>query len=130
MIIVIIYVLYKGESYMKKILIETSARHIHLSEKDLKILCGEDATLEVRGPLSQPGQFSTTTRLTIVGAKRNIERVTVLGPTRKDTQVEVSLTDDSPGRGEFSTSLRRPAGWSTGAFTESSVNKLKPVWAD
>lgn len=78
---------------MKKILIETSARHIHLSEKDLKILCGEDATLEVRGPLSQPGQFSTTTRLTIVGAKRNIERVTVLGPTRKDTQVEVSLTD-------------------------------------
>ncbi|MGI6734695.1 MAG: Phosphate propanoyltransferase [Tenericutes bacterium ADurb.Bin239] len=78
---------------MRKILIETSARHIHLSEADLETLCGKGAKLEVRGPLSQPGQFSTPTRLTIVGQKRNIERVTVLGPTRKETQVEISQTD-------------------------------------
>lgn len=78
---------------MKKILVETSARHIHLSQEDLEILCGKGAKLESRAPLSQPGQFVSTTRLTIVGPKNSLERVSVLGPTRKKSQVEISLTD-------------------------------------
>ncbi|MFA5486175.1 MAG: phosphate propanoyltransferase [Bacilli bacterium] len=78
---------------MRKILVETSARHIHLSEHDLKSLCGEDATLAVRGMLSQPGQFASTTKIKVEGIKRNFDGVTVLGPTRKASQVEISQTD-------------------------------------
>ena len=78
---------------MKEILVETSARHIHLTEADFKTLCGEDAQIEVRAPLSQPGQYVSTTRLDIVGPKRTLQNVSVLGPFRKDTQVEISLTD-------------------------------------
>lgn len=78
---------------MKKILVETSARHIHLNEEQLKILCGKDATLTSRAPLSQPGQFVSNTRLDIVGPKKTIAGVSILGPFRKQAQVEVSLTD-------------------------------------
>ena len=78
---------------MKEILVETSARHIHVTEEQFKALCGEDAVLEVRAPLSQPGQFVSTTRLDIVGPKKTIPNVSILGPFRKAGQVEVSLTD-------------------------------------
>lgn len=78
---------------MKKILVETSARHIHVSEADLKVLCGEGAKLEVRAMLSQPGQYASTTRLQVVGPKKPFDSVTILGPTRSATQVEISLTD-------------------------------------
>lgn len=78
---------------MRKILVETSARHIHLSEADLKVLCGEGASLVVRGMLSQPGQFASTLKLQVVGKKRNFDGVTVLGPTRSASQVEISQTD-------------------------------------
>lgn len=78
---------------MKQILVETSARHIHVNEEQFKILCGEDATLEVRAPLSQPGQFVSTTRLDIVGPKRSIQNVSILGPFRKNAQIEISMTD-------------------------------------
>ena len=78
---------------MRKILVETSARHIHLNEADLQVLCGPGSTLEVRGMLSQPGQYASTTRLQVVGAKRNFDGVTVLGPTRPASQVEISQTD-------------------------------------
>lgn len=78
---------------MRKILVETSARHIHLSEADLKVLCGEGASLAVRGMLSQPGQFASTLKLQVVGKKRNFDGVTVLGPTRSASQVEISQTD-------------------------------------
>ena len=78
---------------MKEILVETSARHIHLNEEQFKILFGEDAKLEVRAPLSQPGQFVSTSRLDVVGPKRTIAGVSILGPFRKSAQVEVSITD-------------------------------------
>lgn len=78
---------------MKKVLVETSARHIHVTEEQFKILCGSDAKLEVRGPLSQPGQFVSTTRLDVVGPKKTIANVSILGPFRKAAQVEVSATD-------------------------------------
>ncbi len=78
---------------MNKILVETSARHIHLTKEDLAILAGPDYELEVKAYLSQPGEFASTLRLTAVGPKGKIERIIVLGPTRKATQVEVSATD-------------------------------------
>lgn len=78
---------------MKNILVETSARHIHVSEEEFKILCGEDATLNVRAYLSQPGQFVSDVRLDVVGPKNTISRVSILGPFRKQGQVEMSLTD-------------------------------------
>jgi len=78
---------------MRKFIVETSARHIHISQEDLEILCGKGAKLEVRAPLSQPGQFVSTTRLTLVGPRGTMERVSILGPCRKHSQVEISLTD-------------------------------------
>lgn len=76
-----------------KILIETSARHVHLSEEALKILFGENARLTKKRDLSQPGQFSCFERVDLVGPKGTITGVSVLGPVREYTQVEVSLTD-------------------------------------
>ena len=81
------------EKIMKEILVETSARHIHLNEQQFKTLYGEDAVLEVRAPLSQPGQFVSTSRLDIVGPKRTLANVSILGPFRKEAQVEISATD-------------------------------------
>ena len=76
-----------------KIPIETSARHIHVSEEDFKILFGEDATLTNIHELSQPGQYLCKERITITGPKGTFENVAILGPFRKETQVELSMTD-------------------------------------
>lgn len=73
-------------------IVETSARHCHLSEKDLETLFGKGASLSVKKDLSQPGQFATNERVTLVGPKGEM-KVTILGPTRKQTQVEISMTD-------------------------------------
>ena len=75
------------------VLVETSARHVHLTEEHIKILFGEGATLTVKKPLSQPGQFTCEERVTLVGPKKSIPNVIILGPARSATQVEVSLTD-------------------------------------
>lgn len=72
--------------------IEVSARHVHLCEKDLKTLFGDISLEEVR-PLSQPGQFLSKQKVTLVGPKKTIERVSVLGPLRDSTQVEISKSD-------------------------------------
>ena len=77
----------------KKILVETSARHVHLSEEHLKVLFGADAVLTKKKDLSQPGQFACEERVDVVGPKKTLGRVSVLGPTRGQTQVELSLTD-------------------------------------
>ncbi len=71
-----------------------SARHIHLTQEAVEALFGEGHTLTPRNPLSQPGQFACEETCTLVGPKRNIERVRVLGPTRPACQVEVSRTDE------------------------------------
>lgn len=76
-----------------KILIETSARHIHLSKEDLNVLFGPDFKLIIKKELSQPGQFVSEQRVDIEGPKNKIKGVSILGPTRKDTQIEISLTD-------------------------------------
>ena len=76
-----------------KIPIETSARHIHVSEKDFKQLFGEDAALHYVHELSQPGQYLCQERITVVGPKGRFENVAILGPYRKETQIELSMTD-------------------------------------
>ena len=78
---------------MKKVIVETSARHVHLSEADLKILLGEGNELTIKKMLSQPGQYASNERVNLVGPKNAINNVLILGPTRKETQVEISLTD-------------------------------------
>ena len=76
-----------------KVLVETSARHAHLSREHIDILFGEDYQLTNIKDLSQPGQFACQERVTVVGPKKSIERVSILGPERKASQVEVSFTD-------------------------------------
>lgn len=76
-----------------KVLVETSARHVHLCEEHIEALFGKGAKLTVKKELSQPGQFACEERVTIVGPKKSIPNVIVLGPARPATQVEISLTD-------------------------------------
>ena len=77
----------------KEIIVETSARHIHLSQADLEVLFGKGAELTVKKELSQPGQYACVERVTIVGPKKELAGVSILGPVRPNTQVEISLTD-------------------------------------
>ncbi len=77
----------------KKVLVETSARHVHLTEEHIAILFGAGATLTFKKELSQPDQFACEERVTVVGPKKSIPNVIILGPARKASQVEVSLTD-------------------------------------
>lgn len=84
----------KGTKNMSnQVLVETSARHLHLSQKDLEILFGEGYQLTSKKALSQPGQFACVERVDVVGSKKTLSGVTILGPVRKATQVELSLTD-------------------------------------
>ena len=76
-----------------KFLVETSARHVHLTQEHLEALFGKGATLTHKKDLSQPGQFACEERVTIVGPKRELAGVSILGPVRPATQVELSATD-------------------------------------
>ena len=76
-----------------KFLVETSARHVHVTKEDLATLFGEGYELTPKKDLSQPGQFACEERVTVVGPKRELKGVSILGPCRKATQVELSLTD-------------------------------------
>ena len=78
---------------MAKVLVETSARHIHVSREALDILFGEGYELTPKKDLSQPGQFACEERVTVVGPKKELAGVSILGPVRPETQVELSLTD-------------------------------------
>jgi len=76
----------------KKVIVETSARHIHLSREHVDILFGAGHALTNKKDLSQPGQFACEEKVELVGAKGSL-KVSVLGPERKATQVELSYTD-------------------------------------
>ncbi len=77
----------------KKVLVEVSARHCHLTQEHLEILFGKGYQLTIKKMLSQPGQYAANERVTVVGPKKELTRVSILGPVRKATQVEISLTD-------------------------------------
>ena len=84
----------------QKILIETSARHVHVTQETLEVLFGEGHQLAVRKMLSQPGQFASTDKVTVIGYNRKDPNgprpsasFSILGPVRDHNQVEVSFTD-------------------------------------
>lgn len=76
-----------------KVIVETSARHVHLTEEHIEVLFGKGATLTKKKDLSQPGQFASEQRVTLEGPKKSIPNVSILGPARSATQVEISFTD-------------------------------------
>ncbi|MGL5379454.1 ethanolamine utilization phosphate acetyltransferase EutD [Clostridium sp.] len=80
----------KKELYIE---VEASGRHIHLCQEHIDILFGKGHVLTKIKDLSQPGQYACKERVNITGPKGTISNVVVLGPPRKETQVEVSLTD-------------------------------------
>lgn len=71
--------------------LEASGRHVHVTKEQAQILFGHGLT--AKRPLSQPGQFLANERLTVIGPKGKFENVAVLGPERKEAQIEISLTD-------------------------------------
>lgn len=78
---------------MSQILVETSARHVHVTKETLEILFGKDAVLTKKKDLSQPGQFACEERVTVEGPKKSLANVSILGPCRGADQVELSATD-------------------------------------
>jgi len=76
-----------------KFVVETSARHVHVSQEDLETLFGKGYELTKKKDLSQPGQYACEERVTVVGPKKELAGVSILGPVRPATQVEISLTD-------------------------------------
>lgn len=91
------------ESVVAKIILEkrtpflvpvgVSNRHIHLSEQDLALLFGPGYQLTKLKDLKQPGEFAVKETLTLAGPKGILQNVRILGPTRNQTQVEISRTD-------------------------------------
>lgn len=76
-----------------EILVEASGRHVHLSETDIERLFGKGYRLTPKKKLSQIGQFACEERVTLIGPKNIYRNVAVLGPARKNTQVELSISD-------------------------------------
>ncbi|MBQ1507061.1 MAG: phosphate propanoyltransferase [Ruminococcus sp.] len=75
-----------------KIMVETSAHHVHVSKATLEALFGKDAQLTNKKDLSQPGQFACVEKVTVVGPKSEMT-MSILGPERAAYQFEISLTD-------------------------------------
>src|ERR1043166_4978190 len=77
----------------QSVLVEVSAHHIHLTQEHVETLFGKGHQLTKHADLSQPGQYACKEQLTIVGPKGRIERVRILGPARKYTQIEIAMTE-------------------------------------
>lgn len=76
-----------------EVLVETSARHVHVTQEVLETLFGKGFELTKKKDLSQPGQYASNERVDVVGPKKTLSGVSILGPVRPETQVELSLTD-------------------------------------
>lgn len=76
-----------------KFIVETSARHVHVTKEHLEILFGEGYELTKKKDLSQPGQFACNERVAVIGTKGQFPAVSILGPVRPATQVEISASD-------------------------------------
>ncbi|MBM7869090.1 propanediol utilization protein [Clostridium pascui] len=75
------------------VLVEASGRHVHLSKEYVDLLFGKGYELTKKRDLSQPGQYLCEEKVTVIGPKGTIHNVSVLGPVRKESQVELSKTD-------------------------------------
>ena len=87
---------------MAKIIVETSARHVHLTRKDVDILFGAGHQLTKKKDLSQPGQFACEEKVTVVGERGQLS-ASILGPERSANQVELSLSLDGTGVSDIDT---------------------------
>lgn len=76
-----------------EVVVEISARHVHLTREDMDTLFGKGSELTFKKALTQPGQFASEEKVRIIGPKGEFPHVTILGPLRKYTQIELSLTD-------------------------------------
>jgi putative phosphotransacetylase len=76
-----------------KILVEVSARHVHLDQDTANVLFGKNYVFKVKRELSQPGQYLYEEKVDLKNGERFIKNISVLGPLREKTQVEISLTD-------------------------------------
>lgn len=76
-----------------QVLVETSARHVHVTQEVLKTLFGKGYELTKKKDLSQPGQFASNERVQVIGPKSSFPAVSILGPVRPETQVELSASD-------------------------------------
>jgi len=82
-----------AKDVLGKVPVGVSNRHIHLSQQDLETLFGTGYELTVRNELSQTGQYAAEETVTIQGPKSSMANIRILGPTRKETQLEISRTD-------------------------------------
>ncbi|MFA4873101.1 MAG: phosphate propanoyltransferase [Patescibacteria group bacterium] len=73
--------------------VEVSARHVHLSQKDLERLFGKGYHLHADHPLSQPGQFAARETVSVIKGKKKLEHMRIVGPVRPNSQVELARTD-------------------------------------
>ena len=76
-----------------KVEVGISNKHVHLSDADLAVLFGAGHKLSIKKELKQPGQFATDELVDVVGPKGTLKGIRVLGPTRKESQVELAMTD-------------------------------------
>ena len=76
-----------------RVIVEASARHAHVTKQDLAALFGADVVLHNVRELSQPGQYLTEEKLRVEGPRGGLDRISILGPERPATQVELSFTD-------------------------------------
>ena len=76
-----------------QVLVETSARHVHVTQEVLETLFGKGYELTKKKDLSQPGQFASNERVQVIGPKSSFPAVSILGPVRPETQVELSASD-------------------------------------
>ena len=77
----------------QKFIVETSARHVHVTKEAFEVLFGAGKELTKKKDLSQPGQFACEERVDVVGEKSTLKNVSILGPFRSANQVELSATD-------------------------------------
>lgn len=82
-----------NEVISDEVVVGVSNRHIHLSQEDLEKLFGAGYKLSKMKDMKQPGQFAAKETVTIEGSKGKFEGVRILGPVRKETQVEISISD-------------------------------------
>ena len=89
LIIIVLEAIFMSQEFI----VETSARHVHVTEETLEVLFGKGHTLTKKKDLSQPGQYACEERVEVVGPKKSLAGVSILGPCRKADQVELSATD-------------------------------------
>lgn len=113
------------ESVVKGLFVEleASGRHVHVTKEQAVELFGHPLT--PRRPLSQPGQYLANERLTVIGPKGQLQNVAVLGPERKEAQVEISMTDARNLGLEVPVRLSGEVKGSPGAVLQSECSRIE-----